>query len=108
MTGSGIPMGHLATSARHWARHLRTPDLRPLPGTQWEDAGTRGGDCGPRPGRTLAPQPGPLQALCADGKAAERSGTGEETGRCGGWSETENVSTSGRNLSLSVAVWLCV
>lgn len=42
----------------------------------------------------------------------ERESTGEKKregrgrGRCGGWSETKNVSTSGRNSSLSEAVWL--
>lgn len=64
MTGVRIPLGHLVTSARCWARRLRMSDLRPLPGTQWEDAGSGGEGSGPRPG--------PLQALSADGEAAER------------------------------------
>ena len=38
MTRAGIPLGHLATSAQPRARRLCMPDLRPLPGTQWEDA----------------------------------------------------------------------
>ena len=64
MTRVRIPLGHLAASARHWARHLRMSDLRPLPGAQWEDAGTRGEGLGARPG--------PLQALSADREASQR------------------------------------
>ena len=64
MTRVRIPLGHLAASARHWARHLRMSDLRPLPGAQWEDAGTRGEGLGTRPG--------PLQALSADREASQR------------------------------------
>lgn len=64
MTRVSIPLGHLATSARHWARRLRMLDLRPLPSAQWEDAGTRGEGSGPRPG--------PLLALSADREALQR------------------------------------
>lgn len=64
MTRVRIPLGHLATSARHWARCLGMSDLRPLPGAQWEDAGTRGEGLGARPG--------PLQALSADREASQR------------------------------------
>ena len=73
--GVRIPLGYLVTSARHWARCLRMSDLRPLPGTQWEDAGSRGEGSGPRPG--------PLQALSADGEAAERR-KGRERKQAGG------------------------
>lgn len=36
----------------------------------------------------------------------EQKGEGSRSGRCGGWSETKNVSTSGRDWSGSLAVWL--
>lgn len=36
MTQAGIPLGHLVTSVQRWARRLRMPDLRRLPGTRWK------------------------------------------------------------------------
>lgn len=48
VTRAGIPLGHLVTSARRWARRLHTPDLRPLSGTRRKMPGP--GEGVPAPG----------------------------------------------------------
>lgn len=112
MTQAGIPLGHLVTSAQRWAKHLHMPGLRPLPGIRWKMP--ESGEGVLTPGLVVPQLPNQVifRDLSADGKAGEgesagkKKGEGRGRGRCGGWSETKNVSTSGRNSSLSEAVWL--